>query len=69
MVIGLIWAVCWWKFVKEKPEESTEQENMGKEYVAATSEGKLKFTFYLKQKTVLFTALAFFSYNYISSFS
>ncbi|MFE4811520.1 MFS transporter [Peribacillus simplex] len=68
MVIGLIWAICWWKFVKEKPEESKEQKNTGKSYVAATSEGKLKFTFYLKQKTVLFTALAFFSYNYILFF-
>ena len=68
MVIGLIWAVCCGKFAKEKPEESTEQENVGKKYVAAASEGKLKFTFYLKQKTVLFTALAFFSYNYILFF-
>lgn len=68
MVIGLIWAICWWKFVKEKPEESKEQKQTGKSYVAATSEGKLKFTFYLKQKTVLFTALAFFSYNYILFF-
>ncbi|USK82974.1 MFS transporter [Peribacillus frigoritolerans] len=68
MVIGLIWAACWWKFVKEKPQESKEQKHTGKSYVAATSEGKVKFTFYLKQKTVLFTALAFFSYNYILFF-
>ncbi|WP_347939652.1 MFS transporter [Peribacillus simplex] len=68
MVIGLIWAICWWKFVKEKPAESKEQKHTGKSYVAATSEGNLKFTFYLKQKTVLFTALAFFSYNYILFF-
>jgi ACS family hexuronate transporter-like MFS transporter len=31
-------------------------------------EGKLRLTFYLKQKTVLFTAFAFFSYNYILFF-
>lgn len=68
MVIGLIWAICWWKFAKEKPKESVDEVNTGKPYVAATTEGKLKFTFYLKQKTVLFTALAFFSYNYILFF-
>ncbi|MGE7601625.1 MFS transporter [Peribacillus sp. NPDC097675] len=68
MVIGLIWSICWWKFAKEKPKESVDEENTGKPYVAATTEGKLKFTFYLKQKTVLFTALAFFSYNYILFF-
>lgn len=68
MVIGLIWAVCWWKFVKEKPADSSEKVNTGAAQVAAATEGKLKLTFYLKQKTVLFTAFAFFAYNYILFF-
>ncbi|MFJ8247039.1 MFS transporter [Peribacillus asahii] len=68
MVIGLIWAVCWWKFVKEKPADSSEKVNTGEAQVAAATEGKLKLTFYLKQKTVLFTAFAFFAYNYILFF-
>lgn len=68
MVIGLIWAVCWWKFVKEKPADSSGQVNTGEAQVAAAMEGKLKLTFYLKQKTVLFTAFAFFAYNYILFF-
>lgn len=50
MIIGLIWAICWWKFAKEKPNDSIAQENPGNQYVAATTEGNLKFTFYLKQK-------------------
>lgn len=68
MVIGLIWAICWWKFVKEKPADSSEKVNTGAAQVAAATEGKLKLTFYLKQKTVLFTAFAFFAYNYILFF-
>lgn len=65
MIIGLIWAVLWWKFVKEKPEgtaaaSTAVQQEQPKE--------KIPLTFYLKQKTVLFTAFAFFAYNYILFF-
>jgi ACS family hexuronate transporter-like MFS transporter len=66
MIIGLIWAICWWKFIKEKPVTSKEQVKVEKS--DAATEGNLRFTFYLKQKTVLFTAFAFFAYNYILFF-
>ncbi|MCS0670605.1 MFS transporter [Cytobacillus firmus] len=70
MIIGIIWAIFWWKFVKEKPASSIQQANA--ESAAALEKSaagrKLKLTFYLKQKTVLFTAFAFFAYNYILFF-
>lgn len=66
MIIGLVWALCWFKFVKEKPAEP-----MG-DAPAMKADGapheKIPLTFYLKQKTVLFTAFAFFAYNYILFF-
>lgn len=66
MIIGLIWAVLWFKFVKEKPQETMKEAPAIK---AETSPGeKIPLTFYLKQKTVLFTAFAFFAYNYILFF-
>ncbi|RJS63124.1 MFS transporter [Priestia filamentosa] len=72
MLIGIVWSVLWWKLVKEKPESSSVQM---KEEIASTVENpcietarKLQFTFYLKQKTILFTAFAFFSYIYILFF-
>ncbi|KQL52813.1 hexuronate transporter [Heyndrickxia shackletonii] len=69
MLIGLIWALFWWKFVKEKPSDSASAELE----IAAAKERdqsgkKYSLTFYLKQKTVLFTAFAFFAYNYILFF-
>ncbi len=69
MLIGFIWAICWWKFVKEKPADSVSPEAE----IAAAKEinpsgEKFNLTFYLKQKTVLFTAFAFFAYNYILFF-
>jgi MFS transporter, ACS family, hexuronate transporter len=72
MIIGIIWAIFWWKFVKEKPEGAAEkaiaESAAAGEKVNVAIEGTRKLTFYLKQKTVLFTALAFFSYNYILFF-
>lgn len=66
MVIGLIWALFWGKFVKERPANAAVQNT------ASATEDKPKekvpLTFYLKQKTVLFTAFAFFAYNYILFF-
>lgn len=69
MLVGLVWAVCWWKFVKEKPSDASSAELE----IAAAKEvdpsgKKFNLTFYLKQKTVLFTAFAFFAYNYILFF-
>jgi len=72
MVIGIIWSIFWWKFVKEKPAASSEQAKTESaatgENSSVVTEGKLRLSFYLKQKTVLFTAFAFFSYNYILFF-
>lgn len=66
MVVGIIWAIFWWKFVKEKPADSSEQ--VKEEKTNVVTKGKLKLTFYLKQKTVLVTAFAYFSYSYILFF-
>ncbi|WP_026691931.1 MFS transporter [Peribacillus kribbensis] len=65
MIIGLVWTVAWWKFVKDKPSDAQVTTRI-KNQVAAHE--KRPLTFYLKQKTVLFTALAFFAYNYILFF-
>ncbi|MEK5502486.1 MFS transporter [Bacillus sp. FSL M8-0168] len=66
MLIGLIWTWFWMKFMKDKPDASqsaaTEKErNLQKG-------GGIPLSFYLKQPTVLFTAFAFFSYNYVLFF-
>jgi ACS family hexuronate transporter-like MFS transporter len=66
MIIGLVWAVVWWKFAKEKPAKTTEMATNVKSNLV--SQEKRPLTFYLKQKTVLFTAFAFFAYNYILFF-
>ncbi|MEC1406121.1 MFS transporter [Bacillus halotolerans] len=66
MIIGLIWAFLWLKCVKEKPAEP--MGNAPAMKVEAAPEEKIPLTFYLKQKTVLFTAFAFFAYNYILFF-
>jgi MFS transporter, ACS family, hexuronate transporter len=79
MIIGLIWAFLWWKFVKERPQAAEGKASLSSKQVAVSAEneedkkenvgkGKLKLTFYLKQKTILFTAFAFFAYNYILFF-
>jgi MFS transporter, ACS family, hexuronate transporter len=67
MIIGLVWAIAWWKFVKEKPANAASTQTAAKKTDSATKEKK-PLTFYLKQKTVLFTAFAFFAYNYILFF-
>ncbi|KKI93223.1 hexuronate transporter [Bacillus sp. SA1-12] len=69
MVIGLVWAIGWWLFIKDKPaEESKHTKATDKLADKAASGEKIPLTFYLKQKTVLFTAFAFFAYNYILFF-
>ena len=66
MIIGLAWAISWWKFVKEKPSKS--KENASAVKAITDSKPARPLTFYLKQKAVLFTAFAFFAYNYILFF-
>ncbi|GGE45682.1 hexuronate transporter [Pullulanibacillus camelliae] len=66
MIIGLIWALCWWLFIKDKPAEPPKKTvNVA---VQSRPIRKMPFTFYLKQKTVLFTAFAYFAYTYILFF-
>ena len=65
MVLGLIWAAVWFKFVKDKPKGKVAEEIQqaeGNSDIGAMPVHPLRY--YLKQPTVLFTALAFFSYNY-----
>ncbi|PTI30416.1 MFS transporter [Mammaliicoccus vitulinus] len=66
MIIGLVWAVSWWFFAKEKPEYIEETKIDEKADIAPVTTFKLGY--YLKQPTVLFTAFAFFAYNYILFF-
>jgi ACS family hexuronate transporter-like MFS transporter len=69
MVIGIVWAVCWWIFVKNKPADAVAKNEVAAAVTHVNNvEGKYHLTFYLKQKTVLFTAFAFFAYNYILFF-
>lgn len=66
MVIGLIWAISWWFFAKEKPDYIEETKIDEKTDIAPVTTFKLGY--YLKNPTVLFTAFAFFAYNYILFF-
>lgn len=72
MCIGFVWALAWWKFVKERPD--TQEGHKGVEEASASTVKeekpgyKIKTSFYVKQKTILFNAIAFFSYNYILFF-
>ncbi|WP_305752007.1 MFS transporter [Mammaliicoccus sciuri] len=66
MVIGIIWAISWWFFAKEKPDYIEETKIDEKADIAPVTTFKLGY--YLKNPTVLFTAFAFFAYNYILFF-
>ncbi|PTJ74109.1 MFS transporter [Mammaliicoccus sciuri] len=66
MVIGLIWAISWWFFAKETPDYIEETKIDEKADIAPVTTFKLGY--YLKNPTVLFTAFAFFAYNYILFF-
>ncbi|MCA6071474.1 MAG: MFS transporter [Endomicrobium sp.] len=69
MVIGLIWSFFWWKYIANKKLAKTENEDSAKakqEIISSTKfQQKLKMSFYLKQKVIIASAVAFFSYNYI----
>ncbi|WP_211207776.1 MFS transporter, partial [Citrobacter freundii] len=55
-IIGIIWAIFWWKYVKERPEGASSQaiaeSAAAVENAPAGAPEKLRLTFYLKQKTV-----------------
>lgn len=65
MVVGLLWAAIWMKFIRAKP---TGQAAIDIEQAEKASETRSQIIqplkYYLKKPTVLFTALAFFAYNY-----
>lgn len=66
MIIGLVWTCFWMKFMKDKPADSG---SLSPEKEARPKKDTgIPLSFYLKQPTVLFTAFAFFSYNYILFF-
>ncbi|WFA06590.1 MFS transporter [Bacillus sp. HSf4] len=65
MLIGLIWVWFWIKYMKERPEEFQKDAH---EHEHSKKSAPIPLSFYLKQPTVLFTAFAFFSYNYILFF-
>lgn len=66
MLIGLIWTWFWMKFMKDKPDAS--QSAAAEKERNLQKGGGIPLSFYLKQPTVLFTAFAFFSYNYVLFF-
>lgn len=70
MSIGFVWSFAWWKFVKEKSNndgfEESVSENIG--IKENKTNYKIKTSFYLRQKTIIFNAIGFFSYNYILFF-
>jgi ACS family hexuronate transporter-like MFS transporter len=75
--IGLVWAYYWHKYITDHPHQhprvsKEELEEMAPaeptaSLVKATSQ-KVSFSFFIKQPTILFTAFAFFGYNYILYF-
>ncbi|WP_239752123.1 MFS transporter [Mammaliicoccus sp. H-M34] len=66
MFLGIVWAISWWFFAKEKPDHIEETTIDKKAEIAPVTTFKLGY--YLKNPTVLFTAFAFFAYNYILFF-
>lgn len=76
-VIGLIWAIFWMKYITDLPRQESkisqaelrEIEQDGSEAQNVVTTGTTTpLSYYLKQPTILFTALAFFAYNYILYF-
>ncbi|MDR2252210.1 MAG: MFS transporter [Endomicrobium sp.] len=67
MFIGFIWAFFWWKYMDKRKTKQTKSESEINT-CSTKSPYKLKLFFYLKQKTIIASAVAFFSYNYILFF-
>lgn len=71
-LIGLVWTVFWWRMAKDLPSEDPrvspeelDEIKQGQFQVSPIAGGgKLPLSYFLKQRTVLLTALAFFAYNY-----
>lgn len=74
-VVGLMWAVCWLKVATDLPRQNssvspTELSEIESGQVKASASDKtaLPLGYFLKQPTILSTALAFFACNYITYF-
>jgi ACS family hexuronate transporter-like MFS transporter len=67
MFIGFVWAFFWWKYMDKRKTKQTKSESEINT-CSTKSSCKLKLSFYLKQKTIIAAAIAFFSYNYILFF-
>ncbi|CAH0153745.1 Hexuronate transporter [Peribacillus sp. Bi96] len=69
MLLGFAWAIAWWLFSKERPAVNNETIPSNQQHVnKVSSNKKIPLSFYLKQKTVLFTSFAYFAYSYILFF-
>ena len=65
MLIGFVWAVAWYLWIKDKPTGQLAADIAAEERAVAVVDTEVRpLKYYLRQPTVLFTALAFFAYNY-----
>lgn len=79
-LIGLVWALIWWKLVTDDPRQhprvsSDELAEIGDSAMdsgtavrTVPSGERTPLSYYMRQPTILFTAVAFFAYNYILFF-
>ena len=74
MFIGFVWAIAWFKWVKEKSYKNDDYNSS--ECIEVSLDNikeeklnyKIKTSFYLKEKTIIFNAISYFSYTYILFF-
>jgi ACS family hexuronate transporter-like MFS transporter len=66
-IVGFIRAFFGWKYMDKRKTKQTKLESEINT-CSTKSPYKLKLFFYLKQKTIIASAVAFFSYNYILFF-
>ncbi|HEY3425837.1 MAG TPA: MFS transporter [Negativicutes bacterium] len=73
-IIGILWTICWMKTVADYPRQSSKvsaeelREIESDQTKASVVAAAVPLSFFLKQPTILATALAFFSCNYITYF-
>ncbi|WP_340371426.1 MFS transporter [Peribacillus sp. FSL E2-0218] len=68
MLLGFAWAIAWWLFSKEGPADNVTTPSNQQYVNNVSSNKKIQLSYYLKQKTVLFTSFAYFAYSYILFF-
>ncbi|KWW17350.1 hexuronate transporter [Peribacillus simplex] len=68
MLLGFAWAIAWWLFSKEGPADNVTTPSNQQYVNKVSSNKKIQLSYYLKQKTVLFTSFAYFAYSYILFF-